>query len=253
MINDERIKAIIFASGGYGTGRIAGSIDYNLIKQNPKIIWGYSDITYLHIAIQQQTGLITFHGPMVSTEIGKENFDVRSGELFQQLFEATPLHYTEDISQLTVVNKGDEEVEKVTARLIGGNLSLITSTIGTPFEIDTNEKILLIEDIDEPPYKIDGMLNQLELAGKLANVSAILIGDFARAKPRKDRPSLTIDEVFENYFQKLSCPVIKGFKIGHCLPHFSVPLGAKAVIDLPKKMLSIEPGVKLHEKVTNNL
>src|SRR5699024_4761062 len=148
---DPTVKAIFFAAGGYGTGRIALSINYEWIKENPKIMWGYSDITYLHTAIRKQTGLITFHGPMASTEIGKESFDVQSAHLFQQLFEETPLHYTEDISPLKVINKG--ETDKVAARLTGGNLSLITSTLGTEFEIDTADAILLIEDIDEPPYK----------------------------------------------------------------------------------------------------
>lgn len=241
MIKDPAIKGIIFAAGGYGTGRIVSAIDYELIKKNPKIIWGYSDITYLHIAIQQQAGLVTFHGPMVSTDVSKENFDDLSAELFNQLFEPTLLHYSEDISPLTIINAG--EYQKASGLLTGGNLSLITSTIGTPYEIDTDERLLFIEDVDEPPYKVDGMLNQLEQSGKLANVAGIVIGDFARAEPKAGRPSLTLIEVFRNFFTKLSCPVVMGFQMGHCLPNFSFPLGVQATLDTTQKTLAIEPGV----------
>src|SRR5699024_7890401 len=135
MIKDEEIKAIIFARGGYGVGRIVPRIDFNAIQEHPKIIWGYSDITYLHIAIRQKTGLVTFHGPMAASDIGKDNFDDLSKGMFQQLFEPSVLTYNETISPLEVYAPGEGSGE-----LVGGNLSLIVSTIGTPYEIDTRDK-----------------------------------------------------------------------------------------------------------------
>ncbi|AXI10612.1 LD-carboxypeptidase [Oceanobacillus zhaokaii] len=237
MIADRSIKALFCARGGYGTARITPYLDFELIKQNPKIIWGYSDITYLHTAIRQETGLITFHGPMLSSDISKNNFDSLSGSLFKQLFEPTILTYSETVSPLKVVTEGVAE-----GQLVGGNLSLIVSSIGTPYELDVKDKLLLIEDIGEEPYKIDGMLNQLKLAGKLADAAGIVVGDFADAESKLPS-SLTIEQVFHHYFAELTIPVISGFKIGHCLPHFSVPLGAKAKLSTNDKTLVIQPGV----------
>jgi muramoyltetrapeptide carboxypeptidase len=237
MVADDSIKAIIFARGGYGTGRIASSINYQLIANHPKIIWGYSDITYLHTAIQQKTGLVTFHGPMLASDVADPNFDEISASSFEQLFEPVTLQYNENIAPLEVL------VEGIGAGpLVGGNLALITSTLGTPYEIETDGKILLIEDIYEQPYRIDAMLNQLKQAGKLDKLHGMVVGDFAEAEP-KEKPSLTLEEVFEHYLGDLECPVIKGFKIGHCFPHFAVPLGVNAILNTRDKTLTIDPGV----------
>lgn len=238
MIIDPEVKAIIFARGGYGTGRLADCIDYELIRQNPKIIWGYSDITYLHTAIYQQTGLITFHGPMLASDIGKSDFDQFSAQLFRQLFTPTQLDYSEVISPLKVYTAGE-----TVGQLVGGNLSLLVSTLGTPYEVETTGKLLLLEDIGEEPYRIDGMLNQLRLAGKLCGAHGIVLGDFSEVNS-KVNPSLTLDEVFTDYFSDFHGPVMSGFKIGHCFPHFSVPLGVWAKLSTIEKRLRIEPGVK---------
>lgn len=238
MIGDPQIRGIFFARGGYGTGRIADRIDYELVKRHPKIIWGYSDITYLHTAIRQKTGLITFHGPMVATDMANKQFDDKSKAMFNQLFKPTELHYTEAFSTLTTLVEG-----QATGEIVGGNLSLIISTLGTPFEIETEGKLLLIEDVGEMPYRVDSMLNQLTLSGKLQKLAGIIIGDFSIAEPG-DKPSLFLDEVFRHYFADLGCPVMSGFKIGHCFPHFALPLGADATLDTKSKTLTIKPGVK---------
>ncbi len=239
MMADKSVKAIIFSRGGYGTGRIANAINYELVKQNPKIIWGYSDITYLHTTIRQATGLVTFHGPMLASDIADPDFDALSASLFQQLFKPAKLFYTEDISSLQVLVPGE-----AIGTLVGGNLSLLVSTLGTAYEIDTRGKLLLLEDIGEEPYRVDAMLNQLKLAGKLTDAAGIIVGDFAKAEPKKEKPSLSLEQVFHDYFSELKCPVMSGFKIGHCLPHFSVPLGTAAVLSTAKKSLTVEAGVK---------
>lgn len=239
MIADDAIRAIIFARGGYGTPRIAGRLDYQLIRNHPKILWGYSDITYLHTAIRQQTGLTTFHGPMPASDIADENFDTLSAKMFEQLFDPVTLHYSEDISQLSVIVPGE-----ATAELVGGNLSLLVSTLGTPFEIDTKGKLLLLEDIGEEPYRVDAMLNQLKLAGKLHAAAGVVIGDFADAEPPEGKPSLSLEQVFYHYFSGLSCPVVSGFKIGHCFPNFSLPLGETGTLRTADKSLTVEAGVK---------
>lgn len=239
MVGDPTIKAIFFARGGYGTPRIVPDIDYQLVKNNPKIIWGYSDITYLHTAIHQATGLVTFHGPMLASDVGKDDFHALSLNQFGQLFEPTTLIYSEIASPLQVIKHG-----YANAPVVGGNLSLLVSGIGTPYEINTKDKLLLIEDIDEVPYKVDGMLNQLKLAGKFDDAAGIMIGDFANCSPKTDKPSLTLDQVFHHYFSNLQIPVMSGFKIGHCQPHFAIPLGISASLSTYNKLVKINPGVE---------
>ena len=239
MFEDPEVAGIICAGGGFGAARYADRIDYGLIKENPKVFWGYSDITFLHTAIGEYADLVTFHGPMLASDVGKEEFHERSANMFGQLFGPFELHYTEEISPLTVIRSGIAEGE-----LVGGNLSLIRSAIGTKFDLDVKGKILLLEDIDEEPYQVDEMLNQLRMARKFDEAAGIVIGDFKNAEPKKREKSLTLDQVFEHYFSKLQVPVVKGFKIGHCEPHFSVPLGAKARLDGIDKTLTILPGVE---------
>jgi len=238
MFNDHEVKAVICAGGGYGTGRIASQIDYSLIKNNPKIFWGYSDITFLHTAIRQKTGLVTFHGPMLASDIGKEDVDPLSKECFNQLFEPVLIQYTTEISPLEVLLKG-----KVKGAITGGNLTLLASTIGTSFEVDTKGKLLLIEDINEEPRSIDRMLNQLHMAGKLNDAAGFIIGDFNNCIPEREL-SLSLDEVIDHYVHLVNKPAIKGFKIGHCSPHISIPLGVNAELDTEKKLLTIESGIQ---------
>lgn len=238
MIADSTINAIMFARGGYGTARLASQIDYHLVRRNPKILWGYSDMTYLLTAIRRQTGLTTFHGPMPASDIADDKFDALSANMFKQLFDPVYLHYSEDISPLHVIVPGEAGGE-----LVGGNLSLLISSLGTAYEINTDGKLLLLEDIGEEPYRIDSMLNQLKCARKLDAASGIIIGDFAEAEPPEGKPSLSLKQVFDHYLADLACPVMSGFKIGHCFPHFSVPLGEYATLKTSEKSLMIEPGV----------
>lgn len=239
MFADSEIAGIICARGGYGSARFTDKLDLQLIAENPKIFWGFSDITFLHTAIGVYSNLVTFHGPMLASCVGKEEFHELSAKMFQQLFEPMELHYTEDISPLTTVNGGIAEGE-----LVGGNLSLLVSSIGTKFEVDTKGKLLLIEDIGEEPYRVDGLLNQLRMAGKLADVAGVIIGDFADAQPKKEPQAASLDTVFNHYLGNLGIPVVSGFKIGHCEPHFAIPLGVQAKLDADNKTLTILPGVE---------
>ena len=239
MFEDPEVSGIICAGGGYGAARYADRIDYAMIMENPKVFWGYSDITFLHTAIGEYAKMVTFHGPMLASDVGKPEFHERSGRMFGQLFEPFELHYTEEVALLETLVGGVAQGE-----LVGGNLSLIRSAVGTKFDLDVKGKILLIEDINEEPYEVDEMLNQLRMARKFDEAAGIVIGDFKNAEPRKRKPSLTLEQVFNDYFSDLKIPVVKGFKIGHCEPHFSVPLGALARLDGDAKTLTILPGVE---------
>lgn len=239
MFADPSIAGIICAGGGYGSARYADKIDYQLMHECPKIFWGYSDITFLHTSMNVYSDIVTFHGPMLASDVGKDTFSDLSKRMFQQLFEPMELHYTNEISPLERLSAGVARGE-----LTGGNLSLLASGIGTKFEVDTKGKLLLIEDIGEEPYRIDGLLNQLRQAGKLEEAVGFVIGDFKDAEPKKRQVSLSLDEVLDHYLGGLGKPAVKGFKIGHCEPHFAVPLGVLAELDANNLSLAILPGVE---------
>ncbi|WP_108670252.1 S66 peptidase family protein [Peribacillus acanthi] len=238
MFADPEVKAIFCACGGYGTPRIASQIDFELIQANPKIFWGYSDITFLHNSIHQETGLVTFHGPMPASDIGKPDCHQDSKDRFQQLFSSHPFRYDESIAPIEVLVEGNAE-----GVIVGGNLTLIVSTLGTKFEIDTKNKVLLIEDVNEEPRQVDRYLNHLYMAGKLTDASAILFGDFANCVPEREL-SLTLDEVLAQYAELAGRPTLKGLRIGHCNPHYSIPLGVKATVDTCQKTVIIEHGIQ---------
>lgn len=239
MIENPDIRGIFCARGGYGTGRIASMLDYEHIQAHPKIIWGYSDITYLHTAIRQQAGLITFHGPMIASDVSSEKFDIPSAHSFDQLFHAQPVTYDETISPLRVIADGESS-----GPLVGGNLSVFMSTMGTPYEIDTTGAILFMEDIGEDPYQVDGLCNQLKQSGKLDNLAGIVIGDFRQRDLDQSKRSTTYDAIFHHYFSNLHIPVVAGFQIGHCFPNIGIPLGTEATLSTKTKQLHIEQGVK---------
>lgn len=237
MFADNEVKAIVCARGGYGSARFVDKIDFSLIGAHPKIFWGYSDITYLHTAIRQETGLVTFHGPMLASDMAEDDVPMLSKQLFSQLFQPISLRYDESIGPLTILSPGS-----ASGYLVGGNLSLLVSSLGTSFEIDTRRKLLLIEDVDEAPYRVDSMLNQLRLAGKLAQAAGFVIGNFKYDKALDDEAG-NFDPIFEHYLGNLHKPVLKGLMIGHCQPHFAVPLGTEALLDADRKQLWIQPGV----------
>lgn len=233
------VKAIFCAGGGYGTGRIAARIDYDLIARHPKIFWGYSDITFLLNSIFKKTGLITFHGPMLASDLGKEGVHPYTLQSLAQLFTPRTIRYTEEISPLEVISEGEAE-----GVLVGGNLSLLVSTLGTPFEIDTRGKLLFIEEIGEAPYRIDRMLNQLKMAGKLDEAAGFLLCDFHNCEPEEGKASLTLTDLFHHYIAPMGKPALSGFKIGHSSPNIAVPIGVAARISTSaKSFTTLEPAV----------
>ncbi|ARD48204.1 LD-carboxypeptidase [Sporosarcina sp. P37] len=239
MFKDPEVKGIICAGGGYGSARYAEQLDMDVIHENPKVFWGFSDITYLHTAIRQGAGLVTFHGPMLASCVAQDEFHELSGKMFGQLFNPVEVHYSEAISPLETLVGGVAEGE-----VVGGNLTQLVNSLGSEFEIQTNKRLLVIEDVGEEPYKVDRLLNQLRLAGKLREAAGVVIGNFAKASPAKPGVTLTMDDVFAHYFGNLSQPVVKGFQIGHCEPNIAIPLGVKGRLDADHKTLTILPGVE---------
>ena len=244
MFRDPQVKAVWAIRGGYGSTHLLDRIDYGLLRSNPKIFLGYSDITALHLAIHRHAGLVTFHGPMVLADFSSYTqagfrralFDTKPLGAVTNPPETNPLR---SAHPLRTVRPG-----KARGRLIGGNLSLISRTMGTPYEIDSRGRILLLEDVDEEPYRIDGMLTQLRLAGKLQAAAGIVFGECRNCRPREFQPSfdatLSLGEVLDDILGKLGVPVLSGLTFGHTEDQLTLPLGVMATLDADKGELVIE-------------
>lgn len=240
MFRDPEIDAIMCLRGGYGTPQILDLLDYPAIQENPKLFIGYSDITALHVALGQKAGLATLHGPMAASDIAESFGDFSRQGLLRACREGRPLGKIE--------NPPDDPIEclvegKAEGRLTGGNLSLIAATLGTPFEIDTKGKILFLEDVGEEPYRIDRMLMQLSLAGKLADAAGFVLGDWADCESREYPEGFTVLDLFTEIIVPYQKPVIYNVKAGHCEPKLTLPLGVEVQLDAGQKWLSVEESV----------
>ncbi|KXY45631.1 LD-carboxypeptidase [Bacillus sp. TH22] len=230
---NTEVKAVFCARGGYGSARLLPYIQYEIIQRNPKIFWGYSDITALHTAFSRYAELVTFHGPMIE-ELGK-GIDSLSLSSFNQLFHpySSILYASECIVPTSPCT--------VTGTLTGGNLTVLTSIIGSPYEINTSNKLLLLEDIGEEPYRIDRMLNQLLLSGQFNECSGVIFTSCHDCNPSK--PSQSLQTILYEYFTPYNIPVLFGLPIGHISPNIGIPLGATATINTTNKTVSISSGI----------
>lgn len=231
MVRNPEVKAIFCVKGGYGSARIAEKIDYGLLEENPKIFWGFSDLTYLHCAINEFANLVTFHGPLL---MSVDRIDDLSKKMFLQLFSPMELQYTEDISPLITIAPGVARGE-----IIGGNLRRLVNTLGTKFEVRTEGRILLIEELGETISTIDSMLQQLKQARKLEQLAGVVIGSFTQT----EADEAALFTLMRDYFADLGVPVVAGFKIGHDSTNIAIPLGVDAILDAQEKILKILPGV----------
>jgi muramoyltetrapeptide carboxypeptidase len=245
LFADQSVKAIFCARGGYGASEIVAHLDYDLIRRNPKVFVGYSDITVLHQAIRRHAGLMTFHGPM---PVASPMTDFTADWFRKAVFEARPLGRLGAPAEsrplrptypLRTVVPG-----QITAPIVGGNLSMIIGMLGTPYELDTTNAILFIEDIDEEPYRIGRMLIQLKLAGKLDKAAGVIMGKCKDCGPSAYQPSFsspyTLGEQIDNVLGALKVPVLSGMALGHTDDQLTIPLGAKATLDATAHTLTIE-------------
>lgn len=239
MFADDEVNAVFCLRGGYGSQRILDMVDYRTIRDNPKIFMGYSDITALLNAIYQKCELITFHGPMGGDFAG--GLEKHTKRAMKSALESIdPIGEVPNPEMPEVVSEG-----KGKGALVGGNLSIVAASLGTPYEINTKGRILLLEDVFEEPYSIDRMLTQLRLAGKFRDAAGIVLGDWGSSEPEEQGKSLSLEEVFEDVFKDMGKPVLKGLKIGHCKPNITVPIGAEVSLDTGTITFCIlEPAVK---------
>ena len=232
-IRDPKVRAIFPCRGGYGLTRILDKIDYAALRKDPKIITGFSDLTALHLAIAARAKVITFHSPMSMRDLGQEKkeltFSAASFKraIFADEYKNNSIGYSIDLpvrQPLPLKLVGG----KARGRLIGGNLTLICSTLGTPYAIQPKGAILFIEDINEAPYRVDRSLSQLRLAGVLDSVAGIVVGNFSD-KETKDAEDFT--RVLRDYFAALKVPVVMNFPVGHIPNNATLPHGALVELD----------------------
>jgi muramoyltetrapeptide carboxypeptidase len=245
---DRRVKAIVCVRGGYGTARLLPRLDYRLIRANPKIFVGYSDITSLHCAFLTQSNLVTFHGPMLNSDFIQRRFpDFTLDSFLRTLTCAEPpgsicAGYT---------NKTVSILRGGIARgpLLGGNLSLLCTALGTPYLPPLKGSILFLEDVDEAPYRFDRMLTHLLNAGALQQIAGIAIGLNANCEDPKAKKTKeyrqTLEEVLRERLLPLKVPIVSGLPFGHVPHNATLPVGVNAVLDARRGDLRIEaPAVR---------
>ncbi|MEQ6353889.1 LD-carboxypeptidase [Lysinibacillus sp. M3] len=241
MFRDPTIDGIFCIRGGYGATKILPLLDFDMIKANPKVFAGYSDVTALHIAFNQRCGFVTYHTPMPSTEFIRPEMDPYTWNFFIESVTATErtdycLENPPGRTMTTLV------AGKATGQLIGGNLTLVTASLGTSYEIDTKGKILFLEEVDESEHRVDRMLTQLKLAGKLDEVAGILLGAWTNCSPEKPKypeHSLSLQTIFQEILGPFNKPIIKDITCGHILPTMSLPLGRTITMDTENQMIKV--------------
>lgn len=232
MFADPDIDAIVAVRGGWGAARILPLLDYDAIRAHPKIFLGYSDITALHMALHQRTGLITFHGPVGSSRWNEYSV----GYLRQILFEggAPTLANPEELGDdLAVTADRVRTLTPGTARgtLLGGNLTVLSAIVGSDYLPAFDGAILFLEDVGENIYRVDRMLTQLALAGILGRVAGVVFGKCSDCGPGGGYGSLTMEEVLDHHLGRLGVPAWEGAMIGHIREQWTVPVGVQAEID----------------------
>jgi muramoyltetrapeptide carboxypeptidase len=229
---EEKIKGIFTVRGGYGCARLLPLLNWNLIAANPKVVIGFSDLTALLIAIHQQTGLVTFHGPSAAITWP----DITHHSLQEILFlgNSSQYRFLTDKSENNILKEG-----KAQGELIGGNLSVLSSLIGSNYlPQDWSNKILFLEDVHEDVYRIDRMLMQLKLANILGQIKGLIFGRFNDC-PERTPNSFTLLEVQQRYAQDLAIPVLVNMTFGHQPEMYTFPIGAEVQLDTDNGFLQL--------------
>ena len=237
-LRDPKVRAVICTRGGYGAQRIVDGLDAAALRDDPKLLVGFSDITALQLAAWRHGRLATVYAPMAAWSAE------RTGEASAESLRAAIMSTADVVLQA----RSDEETSgvrvtgpRVDGALIGGNLCMIASTIGTPDMPDLHGAILLIEDVDEPPYKVDRMLTQLRRSGALDGIVGVAVGQFTRCS---DGWQTTIVDVLLDRLGDLGVPMLGGLPVGHGRDQLSVPVGVPATLDVGAGILTATPAVR---------
>ncbi len=241
---DPEVKGILCTRGGYGATRILSLLDYDLIRANPKVFMGFSDITSLNCAFLEKSDLVSFSGPVVTSDLESAKLNAESWDCTKQLLGnnkaiGSVLAQMDSKPGVSIISGG-----VVSGRLLGGNLSILCNLIGTPWMPNLEGAILFLEDVGEGTYRIDRYLTHLLNAGLLQKVGGIALGDFrytdARKKRDQDLGIQLMDDVLLDRLGGLGIPVVSGFPFGHIKPKLTLPLGVQATLDGEKGDLIIE-------------
>lgn len=246
MFADDDVRAIFAVRGGWGSARILPRLDWRTIRANPKLLIGFSDITALHLAIAAQAGFPTIHGPNAGANWGSLSWDAFRALVFDG---ATPSIAIPPASEDRLVQRAGRARTfrggKATGRLLGGNLTVLSSLAGTPYLPDFTGAILFLEDVDEAEYRIDRMLTQLALSGVLRRVAGVVFGQCTRcAATGASFGGFTLSQVLDQHLTPLGVPAFQGALFGHIADQFSLPVGVRAEIDADAGTIRIlEPAV----------
>jgi muramoyltetrapeptide carboxypeptidase len=242
LFADDEVDVVQMLRGGYGASQVVPLLDYDVIAASPKPFVGYSDVTALHIAIRQRTGLVTFYG-LGLTSMGAPKREEWDKEHFLHAMSATePLGEVParpDDPYIGSLGSG-----RASAPLVGGCLWLLRETLGTPWEIELDGAILFFEDVHAPPWHVDGMLTQLRNAGKLDGVKGVVIGEMFKSE-HSDEPepwlrSRSMEDVFEHHLEPLGVPILHNLPLGHGKHLVTIPLGVAATIDADERTLTLD-------------
>jgi muramoyltetrapeptide carboxypeptidase len=227
-LRDPKIDALWCLRGGYGMIRILDGVDYDALSRSPKPIIGYSDITALHAAVQRKCGLITYHGPTareVLTDFSRDSFERAVAAQIDSCGVAPDARE---------INRGTAE-----GRLVGGNLAVLTSLCGTQFMPDLNDGILVLEDVNEPVYRIDRMLQQLKVSGALDGCRAMVFGECVKCGDNAAGAEQPIDALLGEMARGMDVPCLAGVPVGHIDRQWTIPLGAMADVDTGERRLTV--------------
>jgi muramoyltetrapeptide carboxypeptidase len=246
MFADREVKAIQCVRGGWGSARLLPLLDWTSIARSPKILLGYSDVTALLLSLHAKTRLVTFHGPVGVSPWNRFNVDWLRRVLidaqavtFSNLKEVDEDALTQTQNRIQTITPG-----KARGRLLGGNLTVLTTIIGSGYLPDWDGCVLFIEDVQEAPYRIDRMLTQLRLAGILQKARAVIFGNCTKCDPSSDFGSLTITDVLHDHLAPLGVPAWRGAMIGHIERQFTLPIGIEVEVDAVAGTITmLEPAV----------
>lgn len=237
---DDAIAGVVCYTGGWGSPRVLPYLDYDLIARKPKVLIGFSDITALINAVHQRSGLVTFHGP-----VGGSTFEPYTLDNFKRVvMTASPAGLLAMPSKKPneLIDRLNRVVKlapgKGRGRLVGGNLTMIAATMGTPYELDTAGAIVFLEDTHEEPYRVDRMLTQLALGGKFNGIAGFAWGRCTDCEPKGN--SFSLEEILRDRFSALGVPALSGLSFGHIEMKLTLPIGVMATIDGDAGTLSID-------------
>ena len=232
LFADPTVHGILAMTGGSGGGRILPLIDYAAIRRTPKFLGGFSDLTALINAVNAKTGLVTFHCPMGNSEWNAFDAEQFRGAVMdaQPMLLANPQDRAEGLvvktNRTAVIRSG-----KARGPLVGGNLAVFSALAGSGYWPALDGAILCLEDVNEYIYRVDRMLSTLKLAGALDRLAGVVIGAFTKCEPGDGYGTLTLDEVFDDYFKGLNIPVFSGASFGHIRRKYTLPLGLEVEMD----------------------